>query len=171
MTKKILLLTVALAGLVSCTPKIFNQSGLRPTTSAKMHRSNLMPVFDEYEGELSLWVDIHTDPLSYTHTPPYKKGCYGYAPDKSKINRVLYGLTVDFHNIIKAETGYSTNITIYDSITYSDYRQPGYGTGRGVPSCVLETSINEYADTGTALLMKYAQEWYGNVIAAMIAAT
>ncbi|MBO7507857.1 MAG: hypothetical protein J6T67_10810 [Paludibacteraceae bacterium] len=50
MTKKILLLTVALAGLVSCTPKIFNQSGLRPTTSAKMHRSNLMPVFDEYEA-------------------------------------------------------------------------------------------------------------------------
>lgn len=50
MTKKILFLTVALAGLASCTPKIFNQSGLRPTTSVKMHRSNLMPVFDEYEA-------------------------------------------------------------------------------------------------------------------------
>ncbi|MBR5694798.1 MAG: hypothetical protein IKX43_00990 [Paludibacteraceae bacterium] len=50
MIRKILFLTVVLAGLASCTPKVFNQSGLRPTTSVKMHRSNLMPVFDEYEA-------------------------------------------------------------------------------------------------------------------------
>ena len=81
---------------------------------------------------------------------------------------MLYGLTVDFHNIIKAETEYSTNITIYDTATTSVYREPGYGTGRGVPSAVLETTVDEYAESGTAEIMKYAQEWFGNVIAAMI---
>lgn len=50
MTKKIILIAAILAGLVSCTPKVFNQTGMRPTTSVKMHRSNLMPVFDGYEA-------------------------------------------------------------------------------------------------------------------------
>ena len=126
-------------------------------------------IFDEYEGQLSFWGDLHTDPFSAYHTPsPSKKGCYGYATNQSAVNRVLYGLTVDFHNIIKAETGYSTNITIYNGDTNSIWREPGYATGRGVPSAVLETSIDEFAESGTATLMKYAQEWYGNVIAAMI---
>ena len=124
-------------------------------------------IFDDYEGELSLWVDLHTDPYSATRTPPDKKGCYGYALKNSDINKVLYDLTVDFHNIIKDETGFITNITIYNS-SYSKSKIVGYGNWRGVPTSVIETSVNEFSKSGTAQQMKYAQEWYGNVIASMI---
>lgn len=48
--KKAIILPVLLAGLVGCTPKVFTNAGMRPTTSVKMHRSNLMPVYDEYEA-------------------------------------------------------------------------------------------------------------------------
>lgn len=48
--KKAIILPIFLAGLVGCTPKLFNNAGMRPTTSVKMHRSNLMPVYDEYEA-------------------------------------------------------------------------------------------------------------------------
>lgn len=123
-------------------------------------------IFDGYDGELDLWIDYHTDPLSPQRGD--KKGCYGYAADKSSINRILYGLTVDFHNIIKAETAYSTNITIYNTNTFSEIREPGYGMSRGVPSAVIETTINEYAESGSALLMKYTQEWYGNILAGFV---
>jgi len=128
-------------------------------------------VLDVYDGELSLWVDFHTDPFSSASTPPAKKGCYGYAEQYSAINRVLYGLTVDFHNIIKDETNYSTNITIYDTDSSYNTRVPGYGNYRKVPSAVIEVSVNEFANSGTADIMKYAQEWYGNVVSAMIATT
>lgn len=50
MVKKSVILMVILMGLVGCTPQIFNKSGMRPTTSVKMHRSNLMPVYDEYDA-------------------------------------------------------------------------------------------------------------------------
>ncbi len=49
MLKRFLVLSILLAGLVGCTPKLFNNAGMRPTTSVKMYRSNLMPVYDEYE--------------------------------------------------------------------------------------------------------------------------
>lgn len=48
--KKAIILPVLLAGLVGCTPKVFTHEGMRPTTSVKMHRSNLFPVYDEYEA-------------------------------------------------------------------------------------------------------------------------
>lgn len=50
MLKKLIVLPILLAGLVGCTPKLFNNAGMRPTTSVKMHRSNLFPVYDEYEA-------------------------------------------------------------------------------------------------------------------------
>lgn len=126
-------------------------------------------VFDAYDGELSLWVDIHTDPYSVTHT--WKKGLYGYAAESSAINRVLYSLTVSFRQIIRDEVNYRSNFTIYNTATTSDSGIPGYGFGRGVPSAVIETTVNEFAESGSAEQMKYAQEWYGNVIAEMIQVT
>lgn len=49
MTKKIILLAVILAGMSSCTPKLFRNLGLQPTTPVHMHRANLYPIFDDYE--------------------------------------------------------------------------------------------------------------------------
>ncbi len=49
MTKKIILLAVIMAGMSSCTPKLFSNLGLQPTTPVHMHRANLYPVFDDYE--------------------------------------------------------------------------------------------------------------------------
>lgn len=122
-------------------------------------------VLDNYDGEFSLWVDLHTDPYSVNNSK--KKGCYGYARIDSDINKVLYDLTVDFHNIILDETGFDTNITIYDT-AFSKSRIPGYGNWRGVPTALIETSVNEFSESGSAQQMKIAQEWYGNVIANMI---
>lgn len=50
MLKRVFVFSILLAGLVGCTPKLFTSSGMRPTTSVKMHRSNLLPVYDEYEA-------------------------------------------------------------------------------------------------------------------------
>ena len=131
----------------------------------------------ESYGTINLWVDIHTDPYSVTHD--WKKGFYGYAPTGSPINKVLYGLTIDFDNLIKAETGSDTDFTIYNSSAGSTSGMPGYGTGRGIPTALIETTIGEFYDavgstsrivSGSAQTMKYAQEWYWNVIANMICA-
>lgn len=126
-------------------------------------------IFDEYEGELSLWVDLHTDPFSVEHT--WKKGLYGYAEEYTAINRVLYGMTVDFRNILRDETGFRSIFTIYNTASTSTSSIPGYGNYRGVSSAVIEASINEFAQSGTSTEMKYAIEWYGNVIANMIEVT
>ena len=131
----------------------------------------------ESYGTINLWVDIHTDPFSVTYD--WKKGFYGYAPTGSPINKVLYGLTIDFDNLIKAETGSDTDFTIYNTSAGSTSGMPGYGTGRGIPTALIETTIGEFYDavgstsrivSGSAQTMKYAQEWYWNVIANMICA-
>jgi len=128
-------------------------------------------------GSISLWVDMHADPYSVNHE--WKKGFYGYAPAGTALNDVLYGLTIDFDNIIKDETGSETDFTIYNSPANGTSGMPGYGTGRGIPTALIETTIGEFYQapgsplrmtSGSAQTMKYAQEWYWNVIANMICA-
>lgn len=123
-------------------------------------------LLDSYEGITSFWCDFHTDPFSSVSGD--KKGCYGYALANSPQNKALYALTVDFHNIIKDECNYTTNITIYNTDSSATSGVVGYGIVRNVPTAILEVSIDEFEESGTAQIMKYAQEWYGNGIANMI---
>jgi len=128
-------------------------------------------------GTVDLWIDMHTDPISAQYN--WKKGFYGYAPTGSKINDVLYGMTIDFDNIIIDETGSDVNFTIYNTGATATSGMPGYGVGRGIPTALVEMTIAEFKtaigssevmQSGSSQTMKYAQEWYWNVIANMACA-
>ena len=143
--------------------------GVEYPAFASNEAKSIKMVMDEYD-DIALWADLHTDPYAGSDA---LKGCYGYAPYPSVINTVLYDLTVDFQSIIKNEWNYKTDLTIYNSPAVGYSHLPSYGTGRGIPSCVLEVSTHlpDFPlESGSAGMMKLAEEWYGNVITNMILA-
>ena len=138
---------------------------------SSLEAQSIKTVIDEYHGELSLWCDLHTDPHSIMNG--WRKGCYGYAPSGSEINKILYSLTWDFHNIIQTRFGYDTLFWVYntDSSFKSKIRGSGivgYGTFRSIPTALLEVSVDEWATSGSPEEMTTAVEWFGSNIANMI---
>ena len=134
----------------------------------------------EYGDSINLWLDLHTDPYAgrnTTHvdiddprgnTPPY--GCYGFSCDKTRGYARLCSVMDDFYNILRDE--YSFNETWHLQATDPNGNSfTGWMAQFGFPSGVVEIStfMNGFPyASGSAGMMKLAQEYYGNCITEML---
>ena len=139
----------------------------------------MIDTLDLFDGELSLWMDFHTDPYAGSSNPrpdvgkdAYPLGCYAYAPAGKEIANSLYELVCDFKNLYKAEYNFTTQRIFFQN-NPSDNGHPSYGDSR-LPTCVLEIATNmngfPYA-LHSGQILKLATEFYGNCVAEGIRAT
>ena len=134
----------------------------------------------EYGDSINLWLDLHTDPYAGRNTtnvdiddprgntPPY--GCYGFSADKTRGYARLISVMDDFYNILKDE--YSFTETWHPQATNTNGNSfTGWMAQFGFPGGVVEIStfMNNFPyASGSAGMMKLAQEYYGNCIAEML---
>ena len=124
-------------------------------------------IIDSY-SDICLWLDLHTDPNVRAGT---KKGIYGYCMKTDLLPKPLYALTSDFRQMAKNELNYVYPLTIYDTSTNSvGGTVIGYGYYRRIPTSLLEISTAEDLVSGSAVIMKYATEWYGNALSNFLTA-
>lgn len=132
----------------------------------------MLDTFEEFKDEIVAWIDLHTDPYAGRTTDergwtdPY--GCYGFAGTNSKTHVDLYDLMIDFKQIFKNELNFDTTWHIVTTDANRNGSIPNYVQSLGIPSCVCEfsTFMNNFPyASGSAGLMKYAQEWFYNYIA------
>ena len=119
----------------------------------------------KYEGALDLWIDFHTDPAE---TVLY--GCYGYAPLGSRTFLRLQDTIDDFCNILKDEKNFTATYHP-ESATPSHSSFTGWQATLGFPVALVEVStfMSGYPDaSGSANMMKLAQEFYGTCLAEML---
>ena len=125
---------------------------------------------EEYKSDLSLWIDLHTDPYTLSNTS--NKGIYGYAVKTEDIHTVLYNMTKNFQRIIKDRFNYDSTFTIYSSSATSSGGLTTWGNNvMKIPTSLIEVGTYLFAQSGSAELMKISQEWYTNVICNMILVT
>jgi hypothetical protein len=136
---------------------------------------------EEYSGALDLWIDFHTDPYAgrdtsgmtdiddpRPYTNPY--GFYGFAATNSKCFSRMCDVMWDFYNISKVECGFTE--TWHPRNTYPGTSGISQFQARlGFPCALVEVStfMNGFPyASGSAGMMKLAQEFYGNCIAEML---
>lgn len=133
-----------------------------------------------YGDSINLWIDLHTDPYAGRDTsnvdiddprgvtPPY--GCYGFSAKDSRGYRQLFSVMYDFYNILEDE--YQFTETWHPQPTNPGGSSfAGWMSQFGFASGVVE--ISTFMDgfpyaSGSAGMMKLAQEYYGNCIAEML---
>ena len=129
-------------------------------------------VMDEYEDELSLWMDFHTDPYSGSQSVPARKGCYGYATTDTAQSKALIRNTYDFNRLLINEYEYTTAVTIYRNGANNTSGTTGYGNVRNVPAVITEVSTELPSfpvGHNSSGIMKLAVEWYGNCLSQLTA--
>ena len=134
---------------------------------------------NEYKDAISLWIDFHTDPYSGRSTEnvdiddprPYEDpyGCYGYSAIGSKTFYRMSNVIEDFYYMFRNELNFSN---------YYHARESAPGTGftswqasLGFPCALVEVStfMNDFPyASGSAEMMKIAQEFYGNCLAELL---
>ena len=134
----------------------------------------------DYGDSINLWLDFHTDPYAGRDTsnvdiddprgvtPPY--GCYGFSAKDSRGYRQLFSVMYDFYNILEDE--YQFTETWHPQPTNPGGSSfTGWMAQFGFPSGVVEVSTfmdNFPYLSGSAGMMKLAQEYYGNCITEML---
>jgi len=134
----------------------------------------------DYGDSINLWLDLHTDPYAGRDTtnvdiddprgvtPPY--GCYGFSAKDSRGYRQLFSVMYDFYNILEDE--YQFTETWHPQPTNPGGSSfTGWMAQFGFASGVVEISTfmdNFPYASGSAGMMKLAQEYYGNCITEML---
>lgn len=134
----------------------------------------------DYGDSINLWLDLHTDPYAGRDTtnvdiddprgvtPPY--GCYGFSAKDSRGYRQLFSVMYDFYNILEDE--YQFTETWHPQATNPGSSSfTGWMAQFGFPGGVVEVSTfmdNFPYPSGSAGMMKLAQEYYGNCITEML---
>lgn len=134
----------------------------------------------DYGDSINLWLDLHTDPYAGRDTsnvdiddprgvtPPY--GCYGFSAKDSRGYRQLFSVMYDFYNILEDEYQF-TETWHPQATTPGGSSFTGWMAQFGFPSGVVEVStfMNNFPYlSGSAGMMKLAQEYYGNCITEML---
>ena len=132
------------------------------------------------EGDLSLWVDLHTDPYAgrdttnvniddpRAYTPPY--GCYGFASAYNNTYYAMYYVMRAFNNIFKSELNFTETWHPCEAKPGSNSFS-GWQASLGFPCALIEVSTfmdNFPYPSGSGELMKLTQEYYGNCIFNML---
>lgn len=134
----------------------------------------------KYGDAINLWIDFHTDPYAGRntsnvdiddprgYTPPY--GCYGFSADNSKGYFRLFDVMDDFYNILKDEYNF-TETWHPQSTNTNGSSLTGWMAQYPFASGVVEIStfMNNFPyASGSAGMMKLAQEYYANCITEML---
>lgn len=135
---------------------------------------------NEYKGELSLWVDLHTDPYAgrdttnvnidnpHAYVRPY--GCYGFAAADSNTYHAMHYVMHAFYNIYQSELNF-TEAWHPVAVTAGASSFTGWQASLGFPCALIE--ISTFMDhfpypSGSGELMKLTQEYFGNCIVNML---
>ena len=136
-----------------------------------------------YSDVIDLWLEIHTDPYAGRttsageiddprgYTQPY--GCYGFVKSNSRVHYRLQAVMEDFYNILLGEYNFTEKWHLVSS--------NGDASGAGgyspwmaslsFPTALVEIStfMNGFPHaSGSAGMMKLAQEYYANCLAELI---
>lgn len=135
---------------------------------------------ETYKDTLSMWLDFHTDPYAGRSTRgvdiddprPYEDpyGFYGYAAPNSKAYIRLFDVMYDFKNILDREYNF-TQTWHPQSSAPSNGSFSSWMSTFGFPAALVEVStfMNGFpCVSGSAEMMKLAQEFYGNCIAEIL---
>ena len=153
--------------------------------------NSIYQTLQEYDGALNLWIDFHTDPYCGRSTVSGEiddprgdteankfYGCYGFAAAGSKAYYRMCGVMQDFYNILKnefsfTETWHAQSVSPNTTGSFTKWQ----GT-LGFPCALVEVStfmtnfpsseVNAQWKSGSANIMKLAQEYYGNIIAELL---
>ena len=136
-----------------------------------------------YSDVIDLWLEIHTDPYAGRttsageiddprgYTQPY--GCYGFVKNGSKTKSRLQGVMEDFYNIMSEEYSFTEKWHLVGS--NGDASGAG-GYSPWMASLSFPTALVEISTfmtgfphaSGSAGIMKLAQEYYANCLAELI---
>ena len=136
-----------------------------------------------YSDVIDLWLEIHTDPYAGRttsageiddprgYTQPY--GCYGFVKRNSRVHYRLQAVMEDFYNILLGEYNFtekwhlvSSNGDASGASGYSPWM-----ASLSFPTALVEIStfMNGFPHaSGSAGMMKLAQEYYGNCLAELL---
>ena len=119
-------------------------------------------VCDEYDGEILFHIDYHTDPYSPT------KANYIEADKNSIVFCDCYHKTIDerVHIAQYYQYGQITNdFVVWQNTAATSFRY--MEVVRGIPSIIVESAPNGYAQSGSAKMMEGVVDWYLNCLCMM----
>ena len=79
--RKYILLPFLIVIMAGCTPKLFRNLDMRPATSVKIHRGNLMPAFDHLDSAKYYSAQIDFKENSMSGILALTKGSLPYGDD------------------------------------------------------------------------------------------
>ena len=136
----------------------------------------------DYADYINLWLDLHTDPYAGRttsssdgiddprgYTPPY--GFYGFAKNGSATKTQLCAVMEDFYNILKNEHSFTETWHLQGVNANATSGYSPWMMSLSFPAALVEVSTFmtgfPYA-SGSAGMMKLAQEYYGNCLAELL---
>ena len=142
--------------------------------------SVIWDTLNDFDGELDLWIDYHTDPYAgrTTHqgeiddprgyTPPY--GIYGFVRRASSAQRRLVSVAEDYYNILRDVYGFDETwhfLSISPNASGSSGFAP-WMASLSFPTALVEVSTHMTgfpAANGSGEMMRLAEEFYGACLA------
>lgn len=136
----------------------------------------------DYADYINLWLDLHTDPYAGRttsssdgiddprgYTQPY--GFYGFAKNGSATKTRLCAVMEDFYNILKNEHSFTETWHLQGVNANATSGYSPWMMSLSFPAALVEVStfMNNFTyASGTAGMMKLAQEYYGNCLAELL---
>ena len=139
----------------------------------------------DYADYINLWLDLHTDPYAGRttsssdgiddprgYTPPY--GFYGFVKNRSATKTQLCAVMEDFYNILKNEHSFTETWHLQGVNANATSGYSPWMASLSFPCALVEVStfMNNFTyASGSAGMMKLAQEYYGNCLAELLRVT